>query len=223
MLKKNFRIIFIFLLLCCSSCFAQREDVQEELIQENGLLIEILDELLDILSTRDKQKILNIADKITDTEIMSEKGMEYLKIKLLVLTFCGEYEDAFYEVIKGLELYPDDHELLIAKGFLGKKLNIDTNSYYLALDIIEEELKFYKKTHLIIKKYYLQLVLDDNMDSINLEPYRTNLPLYFLLQNYNDLDFDELLLSPPIGFIAPRPLIRTDSGNSTDEWWLLLD
>jgi tetratricopeptide (TPR) repeat protein len=165
----------------------------------------ITDELFYVFPSMNKSKMLNVANKITDKEIMFENGDKFLKLKLYALTYCGEYEDALNEVKKGLMLYPDDYELHIAKGLLGKILNYGTNSYNKALEIIEETLKNNQSDVLIITKYYL-LLFDVKIDSNVLEQYKNNEFVYGALSLFSTLQKDELSFAPPIHFILTKPL-----------------
>ena len=163
MLKNYYKVIVILFLFCFFSCFKQKIgiDIHEDLTYKNNFLIEITDELFFAIPTRDKTKILDVSNKISDIDIINEGNTELIKLKLLALTFCGEYENAFNEVIKSLEFYPNDYELHFAKGLLGEILNINTFGFHRSIEIIEEEIKYNQSDELIIMNYYLHLLLFD--------------------------------------------------------------
>lgn len=221
MFKKRFLLLFLLIVLFYNTCFSQKieNNTQEEFI----LLDDIADELFFVFPTMDKSLILNIANKITETEISSENGLDFLKLKLFALTYCGEYEDAFSEVVKGIELYPNDHELLIAEGFLCAKLDKGSTSFYLALEKIENELFVNPNDQLIIFRYWLRLLLfNEIIENSILEQYKSNEFVYDILWLFSTYDINEVILAPPIHFIIPKPLI-INRDNNIEEWWLMLD
>ena len=218
MLKNGCKVFVLILLVCYfSSCSAQDTEpiALNDWFLEDDLFSQITDELFHAIPTMDREKILSVASRITDVEIAGENGLNFLKHRLLALTFCGEYEKAFDEIINGLLLFPDVPVLLIAKGVLGRRLNYETNAFFDALELIEKQLELNEDNELIVMKYYLRLILlDAEITDSDLAKHRNNDFVYGILQIFSSFSMSELLLAHPAHFIAEeRALPRTRSRN----------
>ena len=194
-------IIFIF------SCYATKEGKRD--------FDKLANELAIAISNRDKEKTLQVANKITNEYLENYEGKKFLKMKLMALTFSGEYKIAYYEVKDGLMFFPDDYELLIAEGTLGKINNIETNSFEYAYNLLKEELKTGQNDYIILLTYYLQLII--KKDHIKFD--NVNNDLKYILRYYDLLDEEELLLEPPLDFLRLIPYNMEKSDNTENRWW----
>jgi hypothetical protein len=162
----------------------------------------------------DKGAILKLTELITDDKMNSPDGKRYLRLKILALTFCGEYEKAYKVTQRGMKIFPNDWEILTADGLLANKLNIESDSLDLAHSVLGKTNVKNMTENELIAKHYLDLVLNKANDTeIGGEEIKP------VILYYNNLDRSDLLKTPPLGFLLLEPVIIAPEKKVDDEGW----
>jgi hypothetical protein len=165
----------------------------------------------------DRKAMVLIANKITEKEICDSEGLEYLKLKIHALTFANEYQLALRECIKYLKTYQNSVELYIASGVLANKNGLGENEYFhAAINLLENVTQ--KTNQEKIFECYSLLVCNGEVKKV--EVLLQSLPSEErkVIDFYQNSTRNELLLHPPIDFVAIDPL-PDNIGSGDTNWW----
>jgi hypothetical protein len=181
----------------------------EEGIQEN---------LFKAIESNNISMILDVSNKITDN-LIKENGSKYLELKLLALTVCGRYKEAYECAVKHFEIFNNDFEAFAALGVLAPSRS-DQIGYFLRSfeAILRVPLK--DNTNQILLKCYLCLILDKNLnESITEREYKVlkKNSLMPILEYYESLNYSELILQIPLYYIIMLPIVENEENGN--EWF----
>jgi hypothetical protein len=167
----------------------------------------------------DKKLMVSIANKITKNEILNNDGFCYLKLKIHALTFANNYQSALLEIEKYKMVYYDNAELYIAGGILAYKNNSNSAEYFdVALNILSTNKIIEKSAYEKLCECYILLVLGKEKEKLDILYYSLNDDDKKLVNYYKNLDRNELLLHPPIDFVALEPF-PDNIGTGNEDWW----
>jgi hypothetical protein len=170
-----------------------------------------------------RDEMLSIAGKITEEYFTGEDGLKYLKLKLLALTFAGEYKSAFLEIEVHSELFTNniyDYEFFAAQGLISWKINMDAIYYFTkAFEALNRRESNKKTNGEKLLECYLATVLDkknfiDFHDSYNSLTGEEKL----IADYYFQLNKEDLLRFSPINFISMDPIYDVFSEDK-ENWW----
>jgi hypothetical protein len=206
-------IVYLFICFFLFAC--SKLQANENIYDENFYKIE--NKIYLAMKNMDKEEVLKKVKEITDDKLDGNSGKKYLHLKIMALTFCGEYKEAYNETQKGLKIFPNDYEILIADGLLANKLNFESNSLDFAYLVLHEKNAKDMNENEIIAKYYLSLILDKptNDDEIIIEKLKP------VILYYSKLNKIELLKTPPLGFLLLEPIIidNKEKADGDDYQW----
>lgn len=173
------------------------------------------------LQAGSQKELLTVSDEITDEMIHQAKGDKLLKLKISALTFAGEYERAFSIVTRYRPEFPDDYELPIAQGLIAEHIGIASKGYFTdAFDELKNGPANDKTDAEKVSEYYLSVLLGTNSSQYVQENLYASLSAEAkqAADHYSHSTRDELFASPPIGFVATRP-VAANAGSKREEWW----
>lgn len=184
-------------------------------------LAELNDQFAVALASSDRDALMAVSTSITDDDIRGRLGLDFLKLKLAALTFGGAYDLAWETLALHVDQFDESAQLLMAGGLIQYHLGRDgTISFLEAYSMLNHESMDRKSDDEKVMEFYLALVLDDSNSA-----YVRNI-LYSSMSEiartaadaYAALSRQDLLLSPPIGFVANRP-IPSDFPDPATRWW----
>lgn len=183
---------------------------------------DLLDEMSDALRMSDSTSVLNISNSISEKEILSKNGIDFLKLKIMGLTFAGDYETVYLVLNEYLERFAFNPELLLAEGIMAEKTSRSGNLYFeKAITILENKpIETSNETDSILE-FYLLLILDkpELMNKKNRIYASLSTEEKGVADHYLGLTREELLSEAPIGFVASKSLPEKKNIPTNGAWW----
>lgn len=198
---------FLLFLFCCNN--SHSENVEE--ILKKAVLDGNTQLIIQNINTLKKKLSNNCEDKEIYTNL------------IILESSIGEYEECL-EMIKQMEekeLIRDDIELLITAGILYEWFDDKDKAYIYYSDALANiENKSISNAELLLKKYFILLLLDDsNADSYFENSLSTisDKDTIDVLKQYMAINKEEFWKTGLIKYLKPI-MVREDS-KSTEEWW----
>lgn len=202
-----FRILLLSTMFSCSPAIAQYS--------------EFANEITSAVKEGDREALILISERITDKHLLEEGGLRYLKLKMTALTFAGDYQNAFVVIDEYVGNFPGNYELLMGQGIIADRIGIDDFDFFTNAYIILKEKSISSKTESeLVMEYYLAALLnlkDLNYIQTELLPNLSSDGL-IITKHYDSFNKEELLMKPPLGFIATVPFFIVN-GSENKEWW----